>query len=96
LELYEVLDTNKLVFNCNLVDVNNCKKQRKHIKKLIKSLSELITNIEKAKIAEDIPKIDKKFEIYTKAKNEDLKLESHDKPKLSDSGKQVSAIKSKR
>jgi hypothetical protein len=54
LEIYEVLDSNKLVHNCNLVDVNNCKKKRRHIKKLIKNLSELITSIDKAKSVEDI------------------------------------------
>lgn len=41
-EVWEAKDGNKLVHNCETIDLNNSRKMRRHCKKLIGSLTNLI------------------------------------------------------
>ena len=73
-DVWEVKDPVIMLNYCEPLELVNCRKIRKHIKKYLDSLLRLICVVDKAKLAADIDSIDKAYANFSKVNLEEVTL----------------------
>ena len=91
-DVWEIKDPMVLHGSCDPLELINCRKIRKQVKRLLDSLLRLIMVIDKAKLATEIDTIDKAFANFSKINLEEVVIKEKEVKSVKKSVKAKSSI----